>query len=45
MGDGTEGVVTGGWPNVIAAYTITAAGLLAYAWSLLSRLRRFDEKE
>jgi hypothetical protein len=35
-----EGVITDGWGYVIVAYTITAAGLIVYAWSLRSRLRR-----
>lgn len=32
-----EGVIIGGWNYVIAAFSITGAGLLLYAWSLLSR--------
>jgi len=35
-----EGVIIGGWSYVIAAYSITAAGLAAYAWSLAHRSRR-----
>jgi lipopolysaccharide export LptBFGC system permease protein LptF len=34
-----EGVIAGGWSYVIAAYSITAVGLAAYAWSLVHRLR------
>jgi hypothetical protein len=34
------GVVTGGWSFVIAAYTLTFAGLLIYGLSLVARLRR-----
>lgn len=32
-----EGVIIGGWNFVIAAYCITAVGLIAYAWSLHRR--------
>jgi len=35
----TQGVVTGGWNFVIAAYSITAAVLVIYAISLIARLR------
>ena len=41
----TQGVVVGGWPYVIAAYSITTAVLAAYAYSLIARLRRVDEEE
>ncbi len=34
-----EGVIVGGWNYVIAAFGITTAGLLIYAWSLYSRAR------
>jgi hypothetical protein len=34
-----EGVIVGGWSYVIGAYTLTAAGLLAYVWSLHARSR------
>jgi hypothetical protein len=33
------GVIQGGWPFVVAAYTVTAIGLLAYGISLIVRLR------
>ena len=33
------GVVQGGWPFVIAAYSVTAIGFLAYGISLFVRLR------
>lgn len=33
------GVVQGGWGFVIAAYSITAIGLIAYTVSLVARLR------
>lgn len=39
-----EGVVVGGWSFVTAAYSITAVGLAAYGWSLISRLRRYDDE-
>jgi membrane protein implicated in regulation of membrane protease activity len=35
-----EGVVSGGWWYVTAAYTITAVVLAAYGWSLQRRIRR-----
>ena len=35
----TQGVITGGWSFVVAAYSITAAVLVVYAVSLLARLR------
>jgi hypothetical protein len=35
----TQGVVTGGWNFVVAAYTLTAAVLLIYGISLIARLR------
>ena len=34
-----SGVVTNGWPYVIAAYTVTAVVLLGYLVSLIARLR------
>ena len=36
----TEGVVTGGWGYVVAAYGITSAALVIYALSLIRTLRR-----
>jgi hypothetical protein len=33
-----EGVIIGGWNYVVAAYVVTAAVLVGYAWSLRSRL-------
>lgn len=41
----TEGVVTGGWGFVWAAYALTAAGFLIYGWSLWSRLREANRDE
>lgn len=35
-----EGVIVGGWPSVIAAYSITAIVLGLYVWSLFHRGRR-----
>lgn len=40
-----EGVIIGGWGYVIAAYSITAAGLIAYAVSLVSRARRLKDED
>jgi hypothetical protein len=37
-----EGVIAGGWSYVIAAYSITVAGLVAYAWSVARRRRDRD---
>jgi hypothetical protein len=39
------GVIVGGWSFVVAAYSITAAGLILYTWSLLQRIRRQKSKE
>jgi hypothetical protein len=33
------GVITGGWSFVVAAYTITAAVLIIYGVTLITRLR------
>ena len=35
-----DGVITGGWSYVIAAYGLTAAVLVAYVASLVARARR-----
>ena len=35
----TQGVVSGGWNFVVAAYSITAAVLLIYGVTLITRLR------
>lgn len=40
-----SGVIAGGWSFVIAAYSITAAGLILYAWSLIRRTREARRKE
>lgn len=40
-----EGVIVGGWNFVIAAYSITATGLILYAWSLIRRTRQQQQKE
>ncbi len=31
-----EGTIIGGWGYVIAAYSVTVVGLLAYAWRLVT---------
>ena len=41
----TEGVITGGWDYVIAAYSITSLGLALYAFSLIARNRTNDRNE
>ena len=40
----TQGVVTGGWNFVVAAYTLTAAVFLIYGISLIARLRDEQRK-
>lgn len=35
----TDGVVTGGWSFVIAAYAVTGGALLAYGAMLVMKLR------
>ena len=35
----TQGVITGGWNFVVAAYSLTAAVFLVYGISLIARLR------
>jgi hypothetical protein len=40
-----EGVIYGGWSYVIAAYSITTAGLALYALSLIARRRSTDRDE
>ena len=32
-----EGVISGGWSYVVAAYSLSAVALSAYAWSLARR--------
>jgi hypothetical protein len=39
-----SGVLSGGWEYVWAAYAVTAAALVAYTVSLLSRVRRADAR-
>lgn len=41
----SEGIIVGGWPYVIAAYSITAAGLAAYFWSLRRRQKQLDKED
>jgi hypothetical protein len=38
-----QGVISGGWEFVWAAYGLTAAGLLIYGTSLAVRLRAFKK--
>jgi CcmD family protein len=40
-----QGVIVGGWNFVVAAYAITATGLVLYAWSLIRRTRQQRRKE
>ena len=40
-----EGVIIGGWSFVIAAYSITAVGLLLFAWSLRARLKNVPKED
>jgi len=40
-----EGVIIGGWSYVVAAYTITWAGLVLYISSLIVRLRKSHKTE
>jgi CcmD family protein len=39
-----EGVIIGGWSFVVAAYGVTAAVLVLYAWSLRSRLAKIHNR-
>ncbi len=41
----SEGVIVGGWSYVVAAYSITVAGLVAYSLSLIRRRQRSDEED
>ena len=40
-----DGVIIGRWGYVIAAYAVTAVGLLIYAWSLRRRLKATRPKD
>ena len=40
----TDGVIVGGLSYVVAAYSITLAGLAVYAWSLVHRRRKTELK-
>ena len=40
-----EGVIEGGWPYVIAAYSFTVVALGFYAVTLVLRFRNHDDKE
>lgn len=39
------GVVPEGWSYAIAAYVITAVVLVAYTWSLISRLKKANQED
>jgi CcmD family protein len=41
----SEGVIVGGWSYVVAAYSITVAGLLGYLWSLRRRKNQIDNED
>jgi CcmD family protein len=41
----SDGVIVGGWPYVIAAYSITAVGLIAYFWSLRRRRNQLEDED
>lgn len=45
MSEGPAGVIIGGWPFVIAAYSITAVALAANIARLARRERKADRKE
>ena len=45
MSEGPTGVIIGGWPFVIAAYSITALALAANIARLASRERHADSKK
>ena len=40
-----DGVVPGGWGEVIAAFSITAGVLILYGWSLIRRIRQVGSEE
>ena len=40
-----QGIVAGGWQYVIAAYSLTAIGLLVFAWSLFWRFRQLRSED
>jgi hypothetical protein len=44
MNEGYTGVIQGGWPFVIAAYTVTATILGGYTISVYMRYRRELER-
>lgn len=45
MSDGPSGVIIGGWPYVIAAYSITAAALALNIARLASRERKAEKQK
>ncbi|MFQ5526289.1 MAG: hypothetical protein ACE5GX_08505 [Thermoanaerobaculia bacterium] len=44
MSEATEGVIVGGWPFVIAAYTITTLALAAAIARLATWERKIDKE-
>lgn len=40
-----SGVITGGWPFVVAAYSVTATGLLAYSIWVIVRLKELKRHD
>ncbi len=45
VSEGPAGIIIGGWPYVIAAYSITAVVLAANIARLASRERKTDKKK
>ena len=45
MSEGPAGVIVGGWPYVIAAYSITAAALALNIARLASRERKAEQEK
>ncbi len=45
MPEATEGVIIGGWPYVIAAYSITMIGMAAAITRLVIWRRKIDKQE
>lgn len=45
MSEGPAGIIIGGWPYVIAAYSITAIALAANIARLASRERKTDKEK
>ena len=45
MSEIPQGVISGGWSFVVAAYVITFGALLGYALSLVSRFNKARQEE